>query len=124
MTIQTNTNYYEAMAKEAENYRQIREEEIEKFLKKSPVGIKKSAIEEVLEARGSNYGIFSEHARITQNIKNSMADSNNWNKLSPEMKESLEMIAHKLGRILNGNPSYKDSWTDVIGYATLVEKEL
>lgn len=81
-------------------------------------------IQTTLEERGSRYGSFAEHARITQNIKDAMKDSPNWNSLSPEMKESLEMQAHKIGRILNGDTSYKDSWTDIIGYATLIEQEL
>lgn len=33
------------------------------------------------------------------------------------------MIQHKIGRILNGDPAYADSWHDIAGYATLVEKE-
>jgi hypothetical protein len=53
-----------------------------------------------------------------------MTDSTNWSKLPDEMAEALEMIAHKIGRILNGSYTYKDSWTDLIGYASLIEKEL
>jgi hypothetical protein len=34
------------------------------------------------------------------------------------------MIAHKLGRIVNGDPNYVDSWVDIAGYATLVAKRL
>lgn len=81
-------------------------------------------IDAILNERGSNYGDFNEHARITQNLKEAMKDSPNWDSLSPAMKESLEMQAHKIGRILNGDPSYKDSWTDIIGYTQLVEREL
>ncbi len=81
-------------------------------------------IEDVLEQRGQQYGDFPTHSLITQNIKAAMKHSPNWENLSVEMKESLEMIAHKLGRILNGNPHYKDSWTDIIGYAKLIEQEL
>lgn len=29
------------------------------------------------------------------------------------------MIAHKIGRILNGDPNYRDSWDDIAGYAKL-----
>lgn len=47
-----------------------------------------------------------------------------WPILPPDMKEALEMIQHKVARILNGNPEVKDHWTDIIGYATLVEKRL
>jgi hypothetical protein len=34
------------------------------------------------------------------------------------------MIVHKIGRILNGDPNYDDSWADIAGYAQLVVKEL
>ena len=34
------------------------------------------------------------------------------------------MNAHKVARILNGDPTYPDSWTDIGGYAKLVEQEL
>lgn len=85
----------------------------------SPVGIDATLVE-----RGSRYGDFVEHARITQNIKRAMQDSPNWNKLADDQKEALEMLAHKVGRILNGDPNYADSWTDIIGYARLVEKRL
>jgi len=81
-------------------------------------------IKDILDARGKQYGDFKNHARITQNIKRAFLDSPQWNTLSPEMKECLEMIAHKIGRILNGNPLYKDSWTDIIGYAKLIEEQL
>lgn len=77
-----------------------------------------------LAERGSRYGSFDEHARITQNIKRAMADSPNWAKLSDDKKESLEMLAHKVGRILNGDPEYHDSWHDIIGYTKLVADKL
>ena len=81
-------------------------------------------VDETLAQRGSNYGKFTDHAHITQNIKRAMQDSPNWDKLDDDMKECLDMLAHKLGRILNGNPSYVDSWHDIIGYTRLVEKRL
>jgi len=81
-------------------------------------------IEYTLKERGNRYGEFKEHARITQNIKTSMYHTPNWCNLSDDKKEALEMIAHKIGRILNGDPEYIDSWHDIIGYAKLVEDEL
>lgn len=81
-------------------------------------------IDETLEQRGKQYGEFKEHARITQNIKRAMQDGTNWDKLDDAKKEALEMAAHKIGRILNGNPDFHDSWHDIIGYLRLVEKEL
>jgi hypothetical protein len=81
-------------------------------------------IAQTLAERGTRYGEFHEHARITQNIKRAMADSPNWAKLSDDKKESLEMLAHKMGRILNGDPEYHDSWHDIIGYTKLVADRL
>jgi hypothetical protein len=81
-------------------------------------------INKTLQERGNRYGEFREHARITQNIKRAMADSPNWAKLSDDKREALEMNAHKVGRILNGDPEYADSWHDIVGYTTLVEKEI
>jgi len=83
-----------------------------------------SDIDKTLAERGNRYGEFNEHAEITQRIKDAMVDSNNWDKLDDDMKEALEMVAHKIGRILNGDPYYIDSWTDIIGYTRLVEKRL
>lgn len=81
-------------------------------------------ISQTLAERGNRYGSFIEHARISQNIKNAMADSPNWSSLPAHMKEALEMNAHKTARILNGDPNYADSWHDIIGYTKLVENEL
>jgi len=34
------------------------------------------------------------------------------------------MICHKIGRIVNGDPNYYDSWADIAGYAKLVSDRL
>lgn len=81
-------------------------------------------IDATLAERGSRYGEYPEHARITQNLKRAMADSPNWGALSDDKKEALEMVAHKIGRILNGDPDYHDSWHDIIGYTKLVADTL
>jgi len=83
-----------------------------------------SDVDNTLEERGNRYGKFENHARITQNIKRAMVASPNWGELPDYMKESLEMVAHKIGRILNGDPYYDDSWHDIIGYTKLVEDKL
>ena len=49
---------------------------------------------------------------------------NNTNELKAYQIESLEMILHKIARILNGNPNYSDSWFDIAGYSMLVYNEL
>jgi hypothetical protein len=83
-----------------------------------------TSITATLQNRQNRYGDFDDHARITQDIKRAMVHTNNWERLTPAMKESLEMIAHKIGRILNGDPNYKDSWHDIVGYAKLIDDNL
>lgn len=83
-----------------------------------------AGIDQVLEERGSRYGEFKNHAEIAQSLKNQIHFYDGWHKLTPDMREALEMICHKMARILNGDPNYADSWTDIAGYATLVEKRL
>jgi hypothetical protein len=80
-------------------------------------------IEITLAERGARYGNFAEHARITQDIKRAMQQGN-WPQLADDQKECLEMIAHKVGRILNGDSDYHDSWHDIVGYTKLVADRL
>lgn len=81
-------------------------------------------IDDTLAERGSRYGLFKDHAAVTQGIKSAMAEGKNWAALDSSKKEALEMIAHKIGRILNGDPGYHDSWHDIVGYAKLVADEI
>lgn len=83
-----------------------------------------STIDTTLAERGVRYGEFNQHAAVTQSMKLAMTATRNWATLPSDMKEALEMVAHKIGRILNGDPNYIDSWTDIIGYTRLVEKRL
>jgi hypothetical protein len=83
-----------------------------------------TAIDSTLSERGKRYGSFTGHARITQNLKRAMADSPNWKTLADDQREALEMVAHKIGRILNGSADYHDSWHDLVGYAKLVADRL
>lgn len=81
-------------------------------------------IQQILGERGKKYGAFTGHAEVTQRLKQDMYEHPNYGQLSTDKKEALDMIAHKIGRILNGDPNYKDSWVDIAGYATLVANEL
>ena len=83
-----------------------------------------SDLEKTLAQRCEVYGRFVDHAAISQSIKRAMRAAPGWQELPDDMRESLEMLAHKVARILNGNPDYADSWHDIAGYAALVEKRL
>lgn len=91
-----------------------------------PSSVKKqySGVEDILQERGKRYGKFSGHAELTQALKNCFAEhAARWDDLTPSMRESLDMIFHKIGRIGNGDPFYEDSWIDIAGYAQLVVGE-
>lgn len=81
-------------------------------------------IDATLNERGSRYGVFTDHAAITQGLKSVMKATPKWAALQPDQKEALEMVQHKIGRILNGDPDYHDSWHDIVGYAKLVADRL
>jgi len=53
-----------------------------------------------------------------------MRSSKNWSTLTHDKKESLEMIVHKIARIINGNSNNYDSWHDIQGYAALISNDL
>ena len=80
--------------------------------------------EALIAERGSRYGKFKDGAEIMRELKHVMHEVDGWNNLSPSQKEALDMIQHKIGRILNGDPNYDDNWKDVAGYATLIVNEL
>jgi len=83
-----------------------------------------SEIDTTLGERENSYGDFFSQSRITQRLKHVMFDTPNWEHLSADKKEALEMIVLKIGRLLNGNPAHQDSWHDISGYARLVEQSL
>ena len=80
-------------------------------------------IDQTLEERGQRYGKFKDHAFISQKLKKELWVGN-WKDLDVDQKEALEMIMHKIARILNGDPNYHDSWHDISGYAKLVADRL
>jgi hypothetical protein len=83
-------------------------------------------IKKTLEERGEKYGEFVNHAAISQRLKLviSMNLRDKGKALDQDQKEALEMICHKIARIINGDPDYIDNWVDIAGYATLVADRL
>ena len=81
-------------------------------------------IDSILKERGSRYGEFKHHAELSQIIHNTSRIAQGWEKLTHDQKEALTMIAHKIARILNGDPNYEDSWRDIVGYSKLVADRL
>ena len=76
-------------------------------------------MQKILSDRKDKYGDFRLQADLSVSLKYVMRESVAWNEMHPYMHEALDMIQHKIARILNGDPTYEDSWVDVIGYAQL-----
>ena len=81
-------------------------------------------IEKTLQARAESYGAFDDLARLSQSLKREMSKGKQWCEMSPYQREALEMIVHKIARLLNGDCDHVDSWHDIAGYAQLVEHKL
>jgi hypothetical protein len=89
----------------------------------SDVKPKTSSMDEIsatLAERGNRYGSFEIHAEYAERINNVYEQSPNWRTMNSDCKESLRIIANKIGRILNGDPEYDDNWRDIAGYAKLI----
>ena len=85
-----------------------------------------TSLNTTLAERGSRYGDFAGHAEVTQDLKGIILDhlAQRDKELAPDQQEALDMICHKIGRIINGDPDYADSWVDMAGYAQLVANRL
>ena len=91
-----------------------------------PQDLNTTDVNGILNDRAKDYGKFIEGAEIMQMLKRivhtyiEMRDT----QLAFDQREALDMIMHKVGRILNGNPDKIDNWVDIAGYATLVADRL
>ena len=86
-----------------------------------------SDIEKTLAERGARYGDFTDCAAIAQHLQEVMRGRqepcvhDGWDRLTPDKKQALTVIADKIARILSGDPEYTDNWHDIAGYAKLAE---
>lgn len=81
-------------------------------------------IETMLDEREKRYGSFKNHSELSIALKNVLRREEKFHKMEPFKQEALDMICHKVARILNGDSDYDDNWVDVSGYSELVVREL
>lgn len=69
--------------------------------------------------RDEQHGGLEAVGGVSRRIKDIMQLSGrNWHRLTPGEQEALDIIAHKIGRILSGaDPHDPEHWRDVAGYA-------
>jgi hypothetical protein len=88
--------------------------------------IQEDDVDQTLNERAQDYGTFRDGAALMQGIKRLLAGhaAKHDKTFADDQWEALEMMVHKIGRIVNGNPDKVDSWIDIAGYATLVADRL
>ena len=79
-------------------------------------------IETTLAMRAKIHGPFETHAKIEDALL--YVCTVHGKGLSITQASGMRMIMHKIARILNGGHTHKDTWHDIAGYATLVEKSM
>jgi hypothetical protein len=81
--------------------------------------------EALVTERGKTHGRFEDHAYATQDLKCTLKEhlhlraQRNQPSLNNMQLESLEMILHKIGRIVAGDANFQDHWDDIAGYAKI-----
>ena len=66
-----------------------------------------------IEQRRGSHGHFAVQGAMAQALKNTMRTGYNWGRMHPAMQEGLDMIQHKISRILSGDPNFEDHWEDL-----------
>jgi Domain of unknown function (DUF6378) len=70
------------------------------------------------------HGDFDECARVSQEVLRTMRSAPRWKDLTDAQVEAIQMIAHKLHRIVCGDPNHLDHWVDIAGYARLAQRSV
>lgn len=80
-------------------------------------------VNDILKERQKTHGDFQKHSMVSQGLKN-LIGLHSEGRLTYDQQEALDMIAHKIARILAGNPDHIDHWADIAGYAQLIVNDL
>lgn len=81
-------------------------------------------IQKILEEREKTHGSFAVHSEISQSLKRALLANPKAADLSDVKRESLEMVCHKLARIVAGDSNHVDSYVDICGYITLALRQV
>ena len=79
-------------------------------------------VRNTLNARGKTYGSYAINADISQALKEYFRkDAEVWEAMPAHCRETLDMMAQKLCRILSSTEGWQhaDNFRDIAGYATL-----
>jgi len=92
----------------------------------NPNALSADQVKALLEDRAKNYGTFEALSKIVQSLKSVIYKElgSRSKALADDQIEALDMICHKIARIINGDANHIDSWQDIAGYARLVAERL
>lgn len=92
--------------------------------------ISQASIEDILADRGKTHGDYADHARITRRLKDTVIielvrrKQRGQPRLTDTQLESIDMIMHKVGRIIAGESGFQDHWLDIAGYANIARADV
>lgn len=107
---------------------ETKEEPVEYSVYKSPMP--STDTQTLVNERGKTHGDFADHARITQLLKDVIKielvrrHQRGQPKLTSTQKESIDMILHKIGRVVAGEAGFQDHWDDIAGYAKIARADV
>ena len=74
--------------------------------------------------RDEQHGGMEAVGGVAQRMKDAIRLGRNWHRLSSGEREALDMICHKVGRVLSGaNPHDLQHWEDLAGYPVAAMRE-
>lgn len=77
-------------------------------------------LDNVLIHRSGTHGDYRKNAEYTMDVLGVLNRYGKLDNLPNEMRLALTMIAHKMGRIVNGDATFEDHWVDIQGYSQCV----
>jgi hypothetical protein len=84
------------------------------------MGPDETDVDQILGERGNRYGTFESNAKTCQLLKNVLHSQEGWYRLSYVQREAVEMMMHKISRLVNGDATYLDTVVDIAGYNQLM----
>lgn len=92
----------------------------------NPQVLSSDQVKALIEDRAKNYGTFEALSKIVQSLKSVIYKElgSRSKALADDQIEAMDMICHKIARIINGDADHIDSWQDIAGYARLVAERL